>query len=163
MDDESFRELAEADDVLPDEFTDRTPLRAERVGTWKDGHSYRVVLDVEPRPEDESTFDPGDDAETWAVVLHRTGEFADQSVDIVRFDTRHGDRTEPHADKLWLEPLGHAEMKEWESGRNWSPTGRYEHVRRHWKEYVRRYVLYREADEPVSAAPRTLPGDDANG
>ena len=111
---------ASESDILPD-VAGSEPYRAAILGTWKDDREYRALLDVEPEPDEDEAYDEDEDAETWAVVLHRTaddfGEDDNEAPRIIRFDNRHSDEKKAHADKLWLRSLGQEELKEWKSDR----------------------------------------------
>lgn len=101
---------------------------------------YFLLVAVEPDPGTVLGF-ALDDAEEWCVVIGREAPPRPDAsnTEIVRIDTYHG---RPHMDKLWLNP-GHDDRKEW-FDEEYSIHDAKDHLKRHWREYVRRYVVYRE-------------------
>lgn len=73
--------------------------------------------------------------QTWIFTPNKS------NTQIVRIDTKHGT---PHVDKLWLRP-GHPERKQWLE--DYTVHDAKTHLQRNWREYVRRYVVYREGGE----------------
>lgn len=118
----------------------------QRLGTHSDAagqeYSYFLAVAVEPDPDSVPNFTL-DDAEHYCVVVGREAPpVPDESnVEIVRIDTCHG---RPHVDKLWLPP-NHGERKEW-LGDGFTVHDAKDHLKRNWREYVRRYVVHREGE-----------------
>lgn len=115
----------------------------QRLGTYTDvagaDHFYFLPVAIEPDP---ATVEDLDDAENWCVAVAREAPLPDESnTEIVRIDTEHGT---PRVDKLWLRP-GHPERKQWLDGYTVHDARR--HLQRNWREYARRYVVYREGGD----------------